>query len=300
MANSFIRWNHIDSRDLGVKIEKYPALNRPARKMDKISVKGRSGDIFIDYGVYENYIQEYAIFAGDKNKAAPAKWSDISAWLSPKKEDRNGNYVSQMRMEKNGYYWLADSYDPDIIRLAVLQNAFEVENSWNQYGRAKLRFSCRPERFLKNGLTKINIMSYYSNVAIAGIAIAGINYVYDPDEYFPGYLINETERDASPYLILQGSGTCVVRFTEVLNGVTTVNDMLIVMPSSADGYYACVDSEEMDVYATKFDEIGFVNWNSHVSFTNGFPKFTSGARITIEIIDGPITYFQLVPRWWRL
>lgn len=134
MHNSII-WNGISSETLGLKVERYPNQNRPARKYTVADVAGRNGSVYILQDAWGEVVQSYEIAAKDTVPSFKA----VAEWLH----------------SANGYAVLQDSYDPEIYRLAVCVNPFEVETALNRAGRALIQFNCRPERFLLEEDTEI-------------------------------------------------------------------------------------------------------------------------------------------------
>ena len=127
MSDSTITWNGVSSDTLGLKIEKYPALNRPARKYTAADIPGQNGTAYILQDAWSETVQAYAISV----KEPISSFKAIAEWLHG----------------ANGYAKLTDSYDPDIYRMAVVVDPFDVENSLNKAGRAMIQFRCRPERY---------------------------------------------------------------------------------------------------------------------------------------------------------
>lgn len=128
MSDSTITWNGVSSDTLGLKIEKYPALNRPARKYTAADIPGQNGTAYILQDAWSETVQAYAISV----KEPISSFKAIAEWLH----------------SANGYAKLTDSYDPDIYRMAVVVDPFDVENSLNKAGRAMIQFRCRPERYI--------------------------------------------------------------------------------------------------------------------------------------------------------
>lgn len=56
---SIIMWAGKSSLDVNVVVERYPNQPGPSRRFEAIQIPGRNGDLFIDSGAYDNYIQEY-------------------------------------------------------------------------------------------------------------------------------------------------------------------------------------------------------------------------------------------------
>lgn len=130
-----IVWAGQSSDDLHVVVEHFPALPRPKRKIAKVSVPGRNGDLIFDEGCYENYPQPYDVYLSAERTCLPNPARNFSAWL----------------LDHAGYQRLEDSYEPDVYRMASFAGPLDIENILNRFGRARIEFDCKPERWLKDG-----------------------------------------------------------------------------------------------------------------------------------------------------
>lgn len=132
MLNSFT-FNGRSSEDFGVRVEKYPDLNRSQRKYKSTSVPGRNGNIYQMEDVWEEVPVAYKIFAGSRHKGCAVEtFTEIMEWLH----------------SANDYAILSDSFDPNHYRMAVYVDSTDVESEWHTFGRATIRFRCRPERYI--------------------------------------------------------------------------------------------------------------------------------------------------------
>lgn len=123
-------------------VERVPNMDRPARKYDRYSVPGRNGDIFVMQDAWENVEQTYDIW-----------WEDsISATVA-----EGGYTLSEWLFGPTGYQTLTDDFDPDHYRKAVFLGPYDVENTMQKLGRARITFDCDPRRFLNSGLTWVNV-----------------------------------------------------------------------------------------------------------------------------------------------
>ena len=124
-------WNNRPSADVGVVVERFPDQPGPARRMQTVKVAGRNGDLLIDMGAWDNYQQVYRVYFNAERRKTPAAARAVRAWLQGPR----------------GYCRLEDDYDPDIFRMAYYAGPADIENIMNKYGRAVLRFTCKPQRF---------------------------------------------------------------------------------------------------------------------------------------------------------
>lgn len=121
---------------MGLQIERYPSIPKPRRRMETISVPGRSGDLHIDDGSWENITIRYECWWKNKSAAYSTARSahEIAQWL----------YSAPVGAR------LEDTYDAQVFRNATFQGGVDVENILNRYGRMTLEFRCDPRAFLKN------------------------------------------------------------------------------------------------------------------------------------------------------
>lgn len=129
-----IWFNGKSSDDFHLIVERFPNVNLPVRKHEKVNVPGRNGDIIIQQDAFENVSQRYAIYISAEQTRLTPITHKIAEWLCVK-----------------GYQKLEDSYWLDTFRLAAFQGGVEIENILNRFGRATIEFDCKPQRFFKSG-----------------------------------------------------------------------------------------------------------------------------------------------------
>lgn len=159
-------FNGHSSDEFGIRIERFPDLNRSERKYRSASVSGRNGNIYQMQNAWEEVVVSYQIFAGELQAgAAVSDFTDIVEWLN----------------SADDYAILSDTYDTTHYRLAVFVDEMEIESQWHTFGKATVRFRCRPERFL----------------------------VTSPLTPSSGsYIANNTNHIAKPIITLTGAGQC--------------------------------------------------------------------------------------------
>lgn len=165
--NSLI-FGGVNSADYGVYITGEATFDAPKRLVEMVSVPGRNGSIAIDQGHWDNIVVEYpaGFFGSDK--------VDFREALS----DFRNAIVSRL-----GYQRLTDTYHPDEYRMAMYIEGLEVEPvAHNTAGEFKLKFNCKPQRWLTSGETEVTVAS-------------------------GDVLTNPTPYDAGPLLMAEGYGT---------------------------------------------------------------------------------------------
>lgn len=189
-------FNGHNSDEFGICIENTPSLDRPERKHNVYQIPGRNGDIVEMLDAYDNINKTYTVWAANDYFTDVTKdYNAIAAWL----------YTT------NGYTRLEDDFEPDIFRLAYFVGPMDVENLLNMYGKTKLTFNCRPERYFKDGEKTITITNGST-------------------------IINKTAFTAKPLICITGSGDCSIRI-----GIHTMNITGLVD-------YIYIDCDTMEAY----------------------------------------------------
>ena len=160
MLNSFT-FNGRTSTEFGIKVERMPTLNRSARKFRAASVPGHNGNIYELQNAWEEIVQPYQIFAGDRNSNAVANFSDIAEWLH----------------SADGYAVLTDTYDPTHYREAIFVDSMDIESEWHTLGRTTINFRCRPEHYIITDPVEVEsgdtITNATNHVALPKITLTG-------------------------------------------------------------------------------------------------------------------------------
>jgi len=247
MLDSVITYNGNSSEDVGLKVERYPAIIKADRKHEKVSVPGRNGDIYFFQDAWNNYTQPYEVFAGDRAPAAAqAAWENIISWLCQQDDELTVDDFKNLTL--HGYHRLIDSYEPDVIRLAAFASGVAAENSWNRFGRATIDFDCRPERFTADAFDWIDLSEEsetYSGSIVSfegsGAPMAGLKVDINPVQNLNGYSHpwsggggkNKLENTrANTTATVNGiTFTAKADGTVVVNGTATANAPLIIQNS---------------------------------------------------------------------
>lgn len=137
----------VSARSLGLRIERYPGIPKPRKRITRYSITGRNGDLTQWDGSYDNVAIRYRCWF-DADSLAPIghrtiaeRARDIADWL--------GLAPAQARLE--------DTYDEGIFRLASYAGPLDIENSLNRFGRLDIEFSCAPQSFLVDGERRLDV-----------------------------------------------------------------------------------------------------------------------------------------------
>lgn len=134
--NDYFVFNGLSSSDCGAYIVASELDNAPQRDVEKIEVPGRNGSLIIDNGRYKDDEQSYYGIIYDSN--------------------RFDEYISAFRsliLSDAGYKRLEDTFKPDEYRMAHFSGDFSPKTirMWKKMGKFEIRFTCKPQRYLKLG-----------------------------------------------------------------------------------------------------------------------------------------------------
>lgn len=213
----------VNSDAVNIVVERYPARPIPGRRYNVQTVPGRSGSLLLDEEAYNNIDQEYEIYIRSVSGSTFQTSCRMAAeWL----------------LLPAGYQKLYDSYDPDTFRYGYFVGPRDVSNALNQLGRATIKFSCKPYRYLVSG------------EVVQTIAAASAT------------LVNPSLVPAEPYIVVHGSGA----------GTIGVGSYTITISDIADGMV--IDSEVMDCYLGTVNKNSLIT----LSPTFTYPKLVAGAN----------------------
>lgn len=260
-----ITFNGVNSDTLGIRVSTFPSYQIPERETSIITIPGKDGEV-IQHINFKNVDREYEVsfpVTGDFESQS----SEIANWL----------------LSTNGYARLEDTYSPGVYRLGMYKDSDIIENIYNQAGKATIRFSCKPQRFLK-----IPETPYYY---ITNNNTEWHDYSL-PDSYYDAQEIqhNFTSMPAKPIIKLEGSGDYEFVFgtepdiTYRINNLSTNNKIVI-------------DCENQNVYSERYG----TNKNSDFIITGGneFPYITPGCDFTIRSLNGNWCDIYITPNWWH-
>ena len=131
-------FNGISAASMGLTIERYPSIDKPRKRIESVSVPGRSGDLHIWDGSFEDVTVRYVCwFKASKSFDIARRAHDIAEWL----------YTAPVGAR------LEDTYDSRIYRLATWVGGVNVENVLGRHGRITLDFRCSPQGYIKSAET---------------------------------------------------------------------------------------------------------------------------------------------------
>lgn len=135
-------FNGVSAEEMGLRIERYPVIHKPRKRLTPITVAGRNGELHISDGSYENIVIRYECWWKNANLNFPTARTahEVAQWL----------YSAPVGAR------LEDTYDSTVFRTATFQGPLDIENILDRYGRVTLEFQCRPEAWLKSAETALS------------------------------------------------------------------------------------------------------------------------------------------------
>lgn len=125
----------------GVYFDGSKEFNRPAKEMERVSIPGRSGDLFIPRNRWVNLPLAFSCFINDNFH-------------------ENYTMLSEFLNSRKGYKVLETSWQPEIYRMAAFVSTLNPGmNQLNRRGKFSIEFDCKPQRFLKSGTVMQEITS---------------------------------------------------------------------------------------------------------------------------------------------
>ena len=122
-------FNGHSTSEFGLLVTGLATYGSPARRVEKISVPGRNGDVLLDEGTFDNYIARYEIGIIDDFKVNAR---EIANWL----------------LSSRGYSDLTDTYNPETFRKASFYSNIDyVVTALSRAGTASIEFDCKPQRY---------------------------------------------------------------------------------------------------------------------------------------------------------
>lgn len=136
-----IIYDGLDLSMFGVYFDGSKEFNRPAKESERVSIPGRSGDLFIPRKRWANLPLTFNCFINDNFH-------------------ENYTLLSEFLNSRKGYKVLETSWQPDIYRMAAFVSTLNPDmNQLNRRGKFSIEFDCKPQRFLKNGTVMQEITS---------------------------------------------------------------------------------------------------------------------------------------------
>lgn len=137
---NFLTFDDIVSNEYYVWISGEGTYDSPDRDVELLQIPGRSGDLLQDNGRFQNVDITYPCF------------------ISKGFESRFDEFRAKLMSKAGKYFLLSDTYHPNEFRMAMIRGAIQPQTGpYNRSGRFNLVFSCKPQRYLKNGVDLVEL-----------------------------------------------------------------------------------------------------------------------------------------------
>lgn len=231
--NHYLIFDGQNLADLGLHVSGAGTFGAPSRDVEEKEIPGRDGTLIIDNGRYDNIDIEY-------EGSVLAK--------SPLEYTRTIEKLRSFLSSRKGYKRLEDTYRMEEYRLASFIDGLDPDEILLQGSTFKLKFNCKPQRFLKDGEQK---KVYTTSSSI-----------YNPTFF-----------NSKPLIRIYGSGSVTI------DSIT----IKVTKPSTVD--YVDIDSDMQDCYSGSLncnDCVTITN-NEFPEFEPGSNKITLNGVTKVEI-----------------
>lgn len=136
---TYFIFDDIQSNEYGVWISGSGTYDAPVRDVEVVTIPGKSGDLVVDNGRFNNITITYPCFIS-------------------RKFDKRFDIFKAAMLSKQGYFVLQDTYHPEEFRMASFTGGISPETGpYNRAGTFNLEFNCMPQRYLVSGNTAITL-----------------------------------------------------------------------------------------------------------------------------------------------
>lgn len=241
MSDDYFKFGGKSSKDFHIRVEKFPAIKVPARRIREEFIAGRNGVLHIDEGTYEPFIQPYEIYFHDPKKASPEVAHAITEWLL------SGNVCRR----------LEDSYDLDHFHIATFKGPTNIDNIFNEYGRCVIEFDVQPEAFLRSG-EQLTTLSWPGSIT-------------NPTAFEAKPLIKVYGNGTGTLYV----GSYTVQLKKAINQHIYLDCEML--NAYRDAGYGGIENKNGDIYAPEFPVlkpgINQISWNGSINSVEIVPRW---------------------------
>ncbi len=236
----YFELNGVNSADFGIILTKAPPMEFAQRDVETVQVPGRSGDLVMDNGRYNNVTLKYTC-----------------ALIPPSGETMRETVISALGYlrQLSTYARLEDSFHPDCFRLAMAVDSVSVDSLVEKAGEFTLKLECKPQRFLKSGETAVEFDA-------------------------AGEIENPTLFPSQPLIKVTGTGAGAVTVGDATVRIDAITDFLYLDCETMNAYYqageAAAENKNGDIYAPTFPSL--LPGSNPVSWTGDITGLTITPR----------------------
>lgn len=157
MINHFT-FNGHSTAEYGLLVTALNPYNAPSRRVEKIEIPYRNGDLVIDSGTYNNIIVSYEIALTNSTQT-------------------NADAIRNWLLDSQGYHQLSDTINTDSFRIACYYDSIQYTlTALYKYGKAVISFDCFPQRYLTSNTTITRSATSTTETDISGTTFS--SHVY--------------------------------------------------------------------------------------------------------------------------
>lgn len=257
----YFSFNGQDSRDFNLYITSKNVFDKPERDVTFVQVSGRSGDLIIDNGKYNNLDLKLSLRLFIDNYGEPDNVAFYRCY------DRVAEWLSQTA----AYCVYTDSYNPEYYRMACIYGGLTVTQRRKDIADLELKLNCKPHKFSFAGNDTIS----HSNLG------TGSSFT----------ITNPGNEISLPIIRIYTSMPYDAEVDDTINNAFMIRNSAGVGESYTvtNIVNSCIiDSEMMNVYA------GTVNKNRNY-LNDTFPVLYPGKNTIYSVTN--ISRIDIVPRW---
>lgn len=221
---NYLIFNGESSEDFGVYIGGQGTYNAPARSVTKYTIPGRNGELVKDNGRFDNITIEYpVVIMEDFRERSEA----FNAWLK----------------SSVGYCRLEDTYHPEYYRMAMITDSIVYQTgTLNRYGKGKITFDCKPQKWLKSGETVIKGSTAFT-------------------------VVNPTRFASFPRFTVHGNGDGTLMIGNHIVNITGIEDHIVIDSELQTAYKDTLNCNSQIDVGTAFPH--FVPGPNNIEFDGG-------------------------------
>ena len=193
MLNETFYLDGIDARYAGIRLQAPIEFSEAIPVFESQTVPGRNGDLIFETGSYKNRVGSASCFCLQE---------DVERLISS---------AGRFLMGKKGYRRLETSDDPNHYWMARVENSPQIEMRLRTLSPFKIRFNCKPQRFVKSGE---NAVVFTAN----------------------GSISNQYGQVALPLITLYGQGTGIIKIGDCAVGVKELDGVLFLDSDTQNAY----------------------------------------------------------------
>ncbi|HBJ2612674.1 TPA: phage tail protein [Clostridium botulinum] len=259
----FFIFKNVDSRDMGVLVNKLPPINKPEKNIERIEVVGRNGFLTQDYGTYKSNIKPVECTLLDKNRL-----DEVCSWL-----DGTGNIVFSNEDNK-AYTGTIINQIPFTQSLTLVRYRFIINFEVQPFKYD--RYNTEIIKIIENNVIRNSkVIHPLAALNYTGGNLVEVNKMATINESNSMEINNPGTKESDPVITIYGYGNIDLNINDNIINLTNVSSSITI------------DSEIMDCYR---DGQLFNNY-----MKGEFPIFKTGVNKISWM--GNVQRIEIKPNW---